>query len=108
MVPLQTWTARVALAFAVSSGLGCDREARSAPPSARDGTARMADTLAYLYRQALAEPRANPFLNRERADAIQATLAQQTGFQALNSRHALAEERLKAGQIREAIPERES
>lgn len=91
----------------MSAGLGCDQEERSPPPDPRDGTARMADTLAFIYAQALAEPKSNPFLNRERADAIQALVARQTGFQALNNRHALAEERLKAGQTREAIAELE-
>jgi tetratricopeptide (TPR) repeat protein len=96
----------VLLAIAAGASLGCAKEGASAP--ARGGTARMADTLAVLYRQALVNPEMNPFLNRERADAVQAMLARQSGFQALNTRHRLADERLRAGQTREAIAELES
>ncbi|MEP7001114.1 MAG: CRTAC1 family protein [bacterium] len=65
----------------------------------------MADTLAVLYAEALANPAGNLFLSRERGDAIQATIGTQTGPQALNSRYMLAQERLVAGQTREAIAE---
>src|ERR1700694_5426998 len=100
-------TLRVVLAFAVSAGLGCYQEKRSPPPRPRDGTARMADTLAFINTQALAHPEQNPFLNRERADAIQAAVVFQVGADAWNSRHQLAEERLKAGQTEQAITELE-
>src|SRR6266550_1641816 len=93
------WAARVVLAFVVG-GLGCGGEARSARH--RDGSALMADTLAVLYAQALANPESNRFLNRERADRLQAELAKHTGTDAVISRYQLAEERLKAGQTREA------
>src|SRR5437762_10614109 len=99
------WAARVVLAFVVGGGLGCGGEARSARH--RDGSARMADTLAVLYAQALANPESNRFLNRERADRLQAELAKHTGTDAVISRYQLAEERLKAGQTREAIGELE-
>ena len=108
MVALRGWTFRVVLAFAVSAGLGCYQEKRSSPPRPRDGNARMADTLAFINAQALAHPQSNPFLNRERADSIQAAVVLQTGADAWNSRHQLAEERLKAGQNVEAITELET
>lgn len=65
----------------------------------------MADTLAALHARARANPRENIFLSRERADAIQAELAQLTGDAALSLRYVLAHERLAAGQTREAIGE---
>src|SRR3954471_15631442 len=90
--------------FAIS---GCSAKAEQQPP-ARDGTARMADTLSVLYRQAIADPRGNMFLNRERADAIQTMLVSQSGNEALNIRYLVAQERLMAGQTREAITQLES
>jgi hypothetical protein len=113
---IQGWTARVVLALAVTGNLGCERPARPAPaateaartpPGPRSGTARMADTLAVIYAQSVANPESNPFLNRERAGAVQAMIVRQTGAAAWNNRHRLAEERLKAGQTREAIAELE-
>jgi hypothetical protein len=67
----------------------------------------MADTLAFINAQARAHPQSNPFLNRERADAVQAASALQIGAESWNSRHQLAEERLRAGQTMEAITELE-
>jgi hypothetical protein len=103
------WGARVVLACVVSVGVGCNQaeSSSSPPPRPRSGTARMADTLAVIYAQALANPDANLFLNRQRADRVQAALIGQTGGMALNYRHKLAEERLRAGQTREAITELE-
>ncbi|MEA2766126.1 MAG: hypothetical protein QOK07_2530 [Gemmatimonadaceae bacterium] len=95
----------VVLSLLVSVGLGCGGDARSARP--RDGTARMADTLAVIYAQALASPESNRFLNRERADKLQAQLAQSTNGDIGIKRYEMAEERLKAGQTREAIAELE-
>ncbi|MDQ6634526.1 MAG: CRTAC1 family protein, partial [Gemmatimonadota bacterium] len=102
--------------FALNVAGGCAQPDRSAPAeaaekrpshptSARTGTALMADTLRYLAAQSVAHPEGNPFLNRARADAIQASLVGQSGYQALNIRHQLADERLRAGQTREAIAE---
>ena len=56
-------------AFAVSAGLGCDQQERSPTPRPRDGTARMADTLAVIYTRRSPTQRES-FLNRERADAV--------------------------------------
>jgi hypothetical protein len=73
------------------------------PRPTQDGTARMADTLALLYRQALANPAANPFLNEARAEQLQARVAFESGNDALNTRMALGMERLMAGHSREAL-----
>jgi tetratricopeptide (TPR) repeat protein len=100
------WIARVVLAFVVSGGLACSPDERL--PRARDGTARMADTLAVIYAEALANPADNRFLNRERAEALQAMAARQTGAEAIETRYRLAWERLMAGQTREAIAEVQS
>ena len=114
MVALRSWATAVVMAVAGSGGVGCDRPARATPAGdaedrtstrPRSGTERMADTLAVISAQSLANPSGNPFLNRERADAIQAMIAMQKGYETLNSRHQLAEERLRAGQTREAIAE---
>lgn len=67
----------------------------------------MADTLSVINAQSLANPEGNIFLNRERADELQALIAGLSGTDALNKRHWMAEERLKAGQTREAITELE-
>jgi hypothetical protein len=97
-------TAPLILVFVVSVW-GCSGEARSARP--RDGSVRMADTLAVIYAQAVANPESNRFLNRERADRLQTELAKHGGGNTVASRYGLAEERLKAGQTREAIAELE-
>lgn len=103
------WTARIVLAFVGSAALGCGQEQQPSPsPDSRSGTQRMADTLAFIYAQALRSPEPNIFLNRERVTAIKARLALQSGGDALNSRHWIAEELLRAGQTREAIAELES
>jgi hypothetical protein len=97
------WSQRLALTGVLVAALGC----RPEPPTARipSGTARMADTLAVLIAQALANPSANPFLSRERADAFQAEIAGRTGVDAFGLRFQLIHERLRAGQTREAIEE---
>lgn len=66
------------------------------------GTRRMADTLAALHARELAEPQRNPFANRARADFIQAQLAAERSSDP-QARYLLAQERLAAGQTREAI-----
>jgi len=93
------WTLRLLLALGTSGGPACGTT--SEPP--RDGTARMTDTLKVLIARALAAPMSNIFLNRARADTIQAIMARQTGPDARLSRYSLAQERLRAGQTREAI-----
>lgn len=76
-------------------------------PAARDGTARMADTLAALYARAVAEPNRNAFLNRERAAALGEGIAAQGGRGpvALQLRYFRAQELLAAGETRQAIAE---
>jgi hypothetical protein len=66
------------------------------------GTNRMADTLAAIHARALANPAVDPFMNRARADYLQQTLAAQGGFEP-QGQYLLAQERLAAGQTREAI-----
>jgi hypothetical protein len=68
----------------------------------------MADTLATLYAQAVANPMNNQFLNKQRADTIFARLAGMSGPEALNARYLLGLERLQAGETREAIAEFQS
>ena len=72
-------------------------------PVPPDGTRRMADTLAAMYQRALASPQANPFLNRERAVAIQRELTAQGGAFDREGEYLLAQERLTSGETREAI-----
>ena len=112
---LRGWPARLALALAVGAALACGERAppaaarpSSSPPPTRDGTARMADTLAVLAAEALGNPMANPFLNRERATVLRGRAAFQEGGDALNTRHWMADELLKAGRTREAIAELEA
>jgi hypothetical protein len=90
---------RVILAVAAAGALGCD----SSSAAQRSGSARMVDTLAQIYAQAVADPRTNAFLNRERAAALRVALAQQVGLGELNSRFLLAQEQLLAGDTRGGI-----
>lgn len=83
----------------------CAPNAESRNPAPRRGTQQMADTLAALYARARAVPQNNAFLNRERADAIERDLATRGGQMDLEGRYLLAQERLAAGQTREAISE---
>lgn len=62
----------------------------------------MADTLAAMYQRAIAAPYTNPFLNRERAEAIGRELAAQGGFDA-EGQYMLAQELLTSGDTRKAI-----
>ena len=94
---------RTTLALLAGAMLACAGEQQAAP-APRTGTERMADT-GRPYRQAVANPLGNPFLSRERADAIQTKIALQTGPSDFNDRFRMAQERLKAGQTREAIAE---
>ena len=98
-------TERLALVLLAGATLGCAAEPHRAGP--RSGTARMADTLKVLYSRALADPQGNPFLSRQRADAIQTTIALHTGSGDLDNRFRMAHERLLAGQTRVAIAELE-
>src|SRR4051812_45710367 len=82
-------------------------KAPPAPPVA-DGTRQMADTLARIQRDALTDPRANPFLNRARAAALQQMVASQAGSDALQGHFLVAQEQLLAGETRAAIAELEA
>ncbi|MGH7561225.1 MAG: CRTAC1 family protein [Gemmatimonadales bacterium] len=79
--------------------MGC----RASPPVERSGTERMADTLAVLYSAAVRSPEPYIFLNRVRADSLEARLPGLSGTEALGTRFLLAQERLRGGQAREAI-----
>ncbi|HKP28145.1 MAG TPA: CRTAC1 family protein [Gemmatimonadales bacterium] len=68
-----------------------------------DGTARMADTLAKLNAKSVAEAIRNPFLNRERSEALRTLLAGASGRDRVEGRFALASELLMAGRNRDAI-----
>lgn len=83
----------------VACTLGCGA------PTARssDGTRRMADTLAFLYRQAAAQPGRYEFLNRERSEVLRSGILQQGGRAAPEDHYELARELLLAGRTREAI-----
>jgi hypothetical protein len=94
-------TAGTLLLVILLSGLGCGPQ-RTEP---QDGTARMRGELRRIYDQALADVRRNPYLNRRRADMLQAIIARQSGREALGNRYLLALERLRAGQTREALAE---
>ena len=108
---------RAIVLVVMGGALGCTHTDAAARAEAADGrlaarvypgTARMADTLAAMAARGLANPDGNPFLNRARADRIQSMLFGQSGAEALNTRHRLADERLRAGQTREAITELEA
>ena len=92
-------TALAAASVACNAGTGASSR----------GTKRMADTLAFLYAQAIAQPERYEFLNRERAAALRTRVFQAGGSRdVLQDRFALARELLLAGQTREAIAELES
>jgi hypothetical protein len=103
MTLVSSWTMRWLPGLGLAAVLGC--AARPASTPARSGTARMADTLARLYTQALGDAMRYPFLNRRRADLLQTVLANQSGHGAPRDRYFLAQELLRAGQTREAISE---
>ncbi|HTJ21061.1 MAG TPA: hypothetical protein VL383_01660, partial [Gemmatimonadaceae bacterium] len=71
------------------------------------GSKRMADTLAFLYAQAAAQPNRYEFLNREQADAMQLSAFQQGRPASPEARYALARQLLLAGRTREAIDQLE-
>jgi hypothetical protein len=96
----------LAITLAAGCGSGSATPAPDAPP--RDGTARMADTLAVLVARGLADPMGNPFLNRERAAALRGRATWLTGADAMNARHQMADELLRAGETRQAIAELEA
>ncbi|HEV8358133.1 MAG TPA: hypothetical protein VGQ17_15375, partial [Gemmatimonadales bacterium] len=103
MTWVSSWTMRWLPGLGLAAALGCASRPASTP--ARSGTARMADTLARLYTQALGDAMRYPFLNRRRADLLQTVLANQSGHGAPRDRYFLAQELLRAGQTREAISE---
>jgi hypothetical protein len=94
--------ARTLLALVVGGSLGCGAKGRSS-----DGTKQMADTLAFLYTQAVAQPERYEFFNRERAQALQTAIFQQGGRAGLEDRYDLARQLLLAGRTREAISDLE-
>lgn len=85
------------------AGACADSQARTAAI----GTAAMADTLAALNRRALADPKANAFLNRERVAALRSQLPAQ-GSGAVGLRKVIAREQLAAGDARASIATLES
>ena len=95
LLPRTAWPISLLLA---AIAVGCSR-----PKTGNDGTAMMADTLARLNANAMADPVRNQFLSRERADLLQSMVSRLTGPAAVENRFALAQERLRAGQVREAI-----
>ena len=94
----------------VAAACGESKPQHAAAPAhtVQGSTARMADTLAAIYARAIADPMANPFLNRERAASIEKELSGLTGSQAMDARFRLAEERLKSGRTQDAIDKLES
>ena len=85
-------------------GGGSDDRAVESAGAERAGTAAMVDSLAALYARAIATPAQNPFLNRARADTIAAQLMRSGGMRTdMEGRYLLAQERVLAGQSREAI-----
>jgi hypothetical protein len=89
---------------------GDDRAELRAGTAARRGAAAnfshgaMADTLAALYARAVQAPQRNPFLNRVRADSIEAQLVNTGGMRSdFDGRYLLAQERILAGQSRTGI-----
>jgi hypothetical protein len=97
----------VVTAAIITAAIGCGAAESRSAAAPRSGTARMADTLKALYTQALANPLGNPFLSRQRADAIQSTITYRSGSRDLDKRFRVAQERLMAGQTREAIADLE-
>ena len=93
-------TALAASLLFVAAGCG---ETAAPPATVKGSTQRMVDTLAAIYVRAIARPDENPFLNRERAAAIELELKGQSGPQAMDARFRLAEERLKSGRTQDAI-----
>lgn len=95
---------RAAAALSLALAAAC---APSTGTPEADGTAAMADTLAAYVERARRSPRDFPFENRFRADSLRAVLSTQGGMVAVNTRFALAQELLAAGDTREAIAELE-
>jgi hypothetical protein len=83
----------------VLAAAGCGKTA----PIARTGTQIMADTLRVLTEQALADPMRFPYLNRRRAEVLDRAIAQGRRPATPSNRLQVAQERLRAGQTREAI-----
>ena len=96
------------LVAACGESKGPPAAAAATATTVHGSTARMVDTLAAIYARAIRDPSNNPFLNRERAAAIEAELKGLTGDQAMDARFRLAEERLKAGRTQESIDGLES
>ena len=95
----------ILLSVGVILGLGCSGETAPTRSGASRpaGTAWMVDTLAAIYRQALANPARYPYLNRRRAEVIQADLSRMPPNQVPQYRYYLAQELINGGQTREGI-----
>jgi hypothetical protein len=98
------WARRLLLGVALGTAAGCSEKPPAAAPT-RDGTARMADTLARIAEQVRRSDQPNPFLNRERVTALRRIVAYQTGRQTFSYRNWIAEELIKAGDTRAGIDE---
>ena len=103
--------ASISAVVVLSATIACGRgEGNSAttttPPHVSNraaSTAQMADSLALATIRLTSDPTQNPFLNRQRADLIQARIVYESGAEALEDRLTLADERLRAGESRRAI-----
>lgn len=100
---------------AVMAGCAVPEDASEAEATPRDlavrrpgGTTRRIGTLKVLIGEQRAHTAGNSFLNSERLDALKEIQATHTGADALSSRQQIADERLRAGQTREAIIELET
>ena len=102
-VSRQSWKRRLALALLATS----TASVAACGPRSGSGSKRMADTLAFLYARASAEPGRYEFLNRERADALQLSAFQQGRPASFQDRYTVARELLLAGRTREAIDQLE-
>ncbi|MEP6621493.1 MAG: CRTAC1 family protein [bacterium] len=103
MPRLSAATTRPVLLLSLLGIVACETRTEVHTVATRSGTAQMVDTLSSIYARAIADPAKNPFLNRPRADALQALVATHSGPDAQQGRYLLAQERLLAGQTREAI-----
>lgn len=103
--------ARNSVIVLLAGAIACGRaESNSAavitPPNASNraaSTVQMAESLAVATIRLTADPTQNPFLNRQRADLIQARIVYESGAEGLEDRLTLADERLRAGDSRRAI-----
>lgn len=94
----------VVLLLVSCSGANSVDRASEANRDERAGSLAMAESLAVIYRRAIAAPARNPFLNRARAESIAVQLRQSGGLRTdVEGRYLLAQEQVLAGQSRDAI-----